>query len=132
MSNVINFFKSMSLYNKDYFDYLKANTKVIDMPYSSIKDFVGCFVIGNECKLILPKINSIYDELIYVHEYTHALFLDDEKEIFPNLMEALYINKYVKDGNLKNEIIKSIYKEIKDSSDENHIIGKKFKLINIQ
>ena len=87
MDKIISFFESVGLYDKNYFDYLYQNSLIVDKPYSDIKDLVGCFITKDGCKLILPKIQSIYDELIYVHEITHALFLEDDSEIFPNIME---------------------------------------------
>lgn len=133
MDRIIEFFKNMDLYDETYFNYLKENTKVINMPYRDIIDFVGCFKIDDyHCRLILPKINSFRDELIYVHEYSHALFLDDELEIFPNIMEAYYINYYLDDINSKKDIIKELKKELNISVSNNHIVGKKIKLLNIK
>ena len=129
MNRVINFFKIMGFYNEDYFDYLNINTKIIDKNYNDLKDFIGCFKVENDCKLILPKIHNIYDELIYVHEYSHALFLDDDLELFPNVMEALYIDMYVSDIELKKEIINNICKEKNNNNDKKHLIGKKTKLL---
>lgn len=132
MERIVNFFKDIGLYNEDYFNMLISNTKIINKPYNEIMDFVGCFKSENSCKVILPKIKNFNDELIYVHEYTHALFLDDENEIFPNIMEALYINYYVDDINLKKELILKIKSEIKKSNSKGHVIGKKVKIMSIK
>lgn len=134
---VINFFKEMSLYNEQYFIRINKNTIIYDKPYREIKDFVGCYPIyDNEkivnFKLILPKIKSIYDILIYIHEYAHALFIEDESEIFSNIMEGIFINKYILDNKLCNETMIHTLKEIEDSNSEDHIIGKHVKLFYIR
>ena len=127
---IIEFFKNMNLYNEEYFNYLNDNTKVINKPYFEIIDFVGCYKMDDGCRLILPRINSFEDELIYVHEYSHALFPDDELEIFPNIMEALYINKYL-DESKKEDLINKLKSDIIKTIDENHLVGKKIKLMSI-
>lgn len=131
MERVINFFKDIGLYNEDYFNRLFQNTKIIDKPYNEIMGFVGCFKVNDFCKIILPKINSFNDELIYIHEYTHALFLEDNDEMFPNIMEALYINYYVSDINLKKELILKTNEEIKNSYSKEHSLAKKIKIMSI-
>ena len=129
---VIIFFKYMQLYNEEYFNKIKENTKVINKPYEEIKDFVGCFKINNDFRLILPKLESIDDILIYIHEYTHALFLDDETEIFPNLMEAIYINNFIDDKTIKKDLLNKTKDELNNSTSKNHIIGKKVKIYSIK
>lgn len=127
MEQVINFFKEMNLYDEKLFKTLIKNTKIIHRPYEEIKEYVGCFLIENQIKIILPDIISKMDELIYVHEYTHALFSEDEDELFPNIMEATYINKYF--TNEQKEIVVQKAKEIIASSEsEEHIVGNKVKL----
>ena len=134
---VIDFFKKQNLYNEQYFKKIEANTKIYDRSYEEIKELVGCFPIYDnenniiDVKLILPKIKNIYDVLIYVHEYTHALFIEDENEIFPNIMEAIFINKYC-DEQTKAEIIEKTKTEILKETDENHIVGKKVKIMSIK
>ena len=128
MGKIIEFFKQMNLYDEKVFENIKKNTKIIDKPYEEIMDFVGCFKREDSVKLILPTIKSIKDELIYVHEYTHIL-LDDESEIFPNIMEAIYTNYYLK--NEKKNVIDMTYNEIENSDSIDHIIGKKVKLMFI-
>lgn len=134
---VIDFFKEMELYNEEFFNEINKNTTIYDKPYEEIKDFIGCYPIYNNkdklvnFKLILPKINSIYDILIYIHEYTHALFIDDDSQIFPNIMEGIFINKYILDNKLHNDIIWHTLNEIKNSNSDDHIIGKRIKLFYI-
>ena len=129
---IIKFFKSMNLYNEEYFNKIKINTKVINKPYEEIKDFVGCFKTNNDFKLILPKLESIEDILIYIHEYTHCLFLDDDSEIIPNILEAFYVKKCVFDLKTRLEIIKKVEEEIKNSVSKKHIDGKKVKIYLIK
>lgn len=128
MNRIINFFKKMNLYDEKIFANIKRNTKVIDKPYEEIMDFVGCFKKDDTFKLVLPTIKNIKDELIYIHEYTHIL-LNDESEIYPNIMEAIYINNYLLKE--KEEMIKTTYAEIENSDSIDHIIGKKVKLLFI-
>ena len=128
---VVSFFKSMGFYNEEYFNILKNNSKIINMPYEEIKDLVGCYLTNDGCKLILPKINNIFDVLIWIHEYSHALFPEDELEFFPNIMEAIFINNYIKDNKVKEELINKTKYEISVSESISHISGKKVKLILI-
>lgn len=125
---VIEFFKYMNLYNEDIFSKLEENTKIIDKPYNEIFDLVGCYKVNDSCKLILPKIYTIYDVLIWIHEYSHALFLEDELEIFPNIMEAYFLNKFIDNIELKKDIVNNTNEIIKNSESYNHIIGNKIKL----
>lgn len=127
---VVDFFKYMGFYNEEYFETIRKNTKVLNMPYGEIKDLIGCFITDDSFKLLLPRLNSIYDVLIYVHEYTHAIFLDSD-EIFPNIMEAYFINYFVLDESIKLEMINRTKKEIKESKCSNHTIAKKIKLLTI-
>ena len=127
MDKVINFFKEKHLYDEDLFKVLINNAKIIDKPYEEIRDFVGCFIVNGEIKLVLPKIRNEFDILIYMHEYTHALFIDDENEIFPNIMEAIYINKYF-DNEQKEKVTTRTLNIINNSDSEEHIIGNKVKL----
>ena len=125
-ANVIEFFKEMEFYNKEYFELIKNNTTIVDEPYEDIVDLVGFY--PNIFKLVLPKIKSYRDLLIWIHEYTHALFPDDGDEIFPNLMEAYFINMYVNDKEIVNKLIDKTKNEIDNSTDLEHTIAKKLKL----
>lgn len=127
MDKVINFFKEMHLYDEDLFQVLINNTKILDRPYEEIKDFIGCFVVNGNIRLVLPKIHNEMDILIYIHEYTHALFIEDRDEIFPNIMEAIYVQKYFTEEQ-KGEFINRTRSMIATSESENHIIGNEVKL----
>ena len=126
---VVDFFKKMGFYNFEYFNYIENNTVIVDKNYEEIVDFVGFY--PEIFKLILPKIKSYRDILIWVHEYTHALFPDDKNEIFPNLMEAYFINMYIDNKNIVQELIDKTNLEISSSKDINHKIAKKVKLNTI-
>ena len=126
---VIRFFNKMGFYNKEYFKLIENNTTIVDEEYENISDLVGFY--PNIFKLILPKIKSYRDILIWIHEYTHALFPDDNDEIFPNLMEAYFINMYIDDKKIVNKLIDKTKTEIDNSSDFEHTIAKKIKLDTI-
>ncbi len=126
MDKIITFFKEMGFYNEEYFRKIQNNTKIYNKPYEEIQDFIGCFPFYNEKKeiigfrLILSPLCSIYNERIYIHEYTHALFLEDEGELFPSIMEVLYINRYVKNKKDKKTLLYFIEQQLQREGDENH------------
>lgn len=128
-NRVISFYKKMGLYNEELFKKIDNCTTKIDSYNDLTKEFYGVFIKEDgSFKLILPKISSIIDEIIWVHEYAHAIFLDED-EIFPNIMESYYINMYADD---KKEIIKKTEEEIEKSASNEHTIAKKIKLLNIK
>lgn len=136
MQLVIIFFKYMSLYDEELFSNIYKKSKIYNLDYSEIIDIVGCYPIykGKEIidyKLILPSIKSIDDILIYIHEYTHAIFMDED-ELFPNIMEALFINYYISDEKMIKNIISNTKLQIKNSICEQHIEGNKIKLMIIK
>ena len=124
-NRIIDFFKEMGFYDEKYFNMIKSNTLVVDKDYEEIYDLVGFY--KEIFKLVLPKIKNERDLLLYVHEYSHALFPEDNSEIFPNLMEAYFINKYF-DIDTKNYLKKITLKEIELSNDLEHTNAKKLKL----
>ena len=125
-SRIIDFYKNMGLYNDKLFERIKDNTTIID-EYDPL--FCGVYIKedGN-FKIVLPKITSVFDELVWVHEYAHALFLDDD-EVFPNIMESNFINMFIED---KEEIIKKTKEEIEKSDSLDHSFAKKIKLLTIK
>ena len=125
---VIDFFKRMGFYDEKYFNSLKLT--VINKEYDEIKEFVGFY--PGSFKLVLPSIKSVRDMLIWVHEYSHALFPDDDDEIFPNLMEATFINNYVYNKKIINELKKITQKEINNSDSIEHTLAKRIKLSAIR
>lgn len=119
---LIEFYKKMGLYNEELFNKIKENTVVIS---SGLSEFYGIFE-NNE--IVLPKVNSIKDELIWVHEYAHIINLEGG-ELFANIMESEYINMYIED---KTPIIEETIKEIERSKSEEHTLAKKVKLSRIR
>lgn len=128
MNDIEIFFKKMGFYNKDYFNKIKSRTLVIDNDYENIKEFVGFY--PDNFKLVLPKIKNTRDILIWIHEYSHALFPEDSSELFPNIMELIYINNYVNEEE-KVELKDYIINELDNSDSIDHTISKKIKLKNI-
>ena len=127
--SIIHFFSKMGFYDKEYFEIIKRNTTIVNEDYEKIIDLVGFY--PKIFKLVLPKIKNYRDILIWIHEYAHALFPDDTDEIFPNLMEAYFINMFIDDKNIVNRLIEKTKEEINNSSDLDHIIAKKIKLNTI-
>ena len=116
----------MGLYNEELFNKIKDNTMIID---SELPEFYGVFLKNdNSFEIVLPKINSIKDELIWVHEYAHIINLEGG-ELFANIMESEYINMYIED---KTPIIEETIKEIERSKSEEHTLAKKVKLSRIR
>ena len=128
MEQVISFFKEMGFYNEEYFKLINKKTLVINKDYEEIKEFVGFY--PENFKLILPKIKSNRDILIWIHEYSHALFPNDNDELFPNIMESIYINNYVSKKE-KEELKNKVLDEISHSNSNKHTLAKKMKLKNI-
>lgn len=131
MEEVIRFYKALDIYDEEVFNYIASKTKIIDGDKAQIIDFIGDYINNNDFNLILPKIKDIYDILIYIHEYAHILF-NTEDEITPNIMEGLYVNYFINDEILKQEIINQTKKEIDRQDDENHKVSKKIKLLIIK
>lgn len=124
---ILSFFKEIELYDEDYFNLLKKNTTILHGKYEDIIDFIGVYYINDgKFKLYLPEIKTSKDLLIHVHEYGHALFKEDNEEIFPNILEYLFILKNPELFDIKKEL-KNIKKELKNSASIKHDIGKKVK-----
>jgi hypothetical protein len=133
-NTIIDFFQSIGLYNKEYFETIKKKTVVLNDDYEKIKDFIGFYPKydnGNliDYKLYLPPLNGLDNILIYIYEYTHALFPEDEEEIFPNIVESMFLKDYLVHPKYIKLNIEKTTEEIKHSDSEKHIIGKKIKLI---
>jgi hypothetical protein len=130
---VINFFKNMGFYNETLFKKIQNNTKLLNQDYKQIKEFIGCYpqVKDNDIidfKLILPNLKTMKDVLVYIHEYSHVIDIEDDNEIFPNIMEAYFLKKFLKDEEYIKEEIKLVEEEILNSTSENHIVAKKVKI----
>ncbi len=126
---IINFFKSVDLYDEDIFNDIKKNTTIVYKNYDDIKDIVGCYLSqsNDKVKLILPAIVTIKDVLIHIHEYTHAI-TKSEDEILPNMLEALFIKEYFNKEDIINSIIEETQNEIDRSVSSSHTFAKKLKL----
>ena len=133
-STLIDFYKTLDLYDKDYFEKIQKKTFILDDDYNVIKDFIGFYPKYDDnnnlvdFKLYLPHLDGLENILIYVHEYAHALFPDDEDEIFPNIVEAIFLKDYLLHDKYIEWNIEKTKKELENTDSENHIIGKKVKL----
>ena len=133
MKKIIKFFKKNDLYNKDYFDKLIENTIFVNAEYDEMYDLIGCYVEDeNKFTIVVPKIKTALDRLICIHEYTHMLFIDDDLEIFPNLMEAMYVNDFIEDKNIKKKILEDTKEQLSKTTEINHKVGKKIKINSIK
>lgn len=103
-----NFMKQNKMYNKDFIDYLNDKIKIIDI---DDKSWFGCFpIIDNKDKLtsirlLLPKLNSIDNLLVWIHEYTHAY------ELYKKLGNIYIENKYISEK--KAVDMEEKYKQLK-------------------
>ena len=128
--DIKNFFEYMGFYNENYFRIIEKKTIIIKRPYELIIELVGVFQNedGTDFRIYLPELSCIKDYLIHVHEYSHVMFLEDNDEIFPNLMEVYFIKRYIKNIDIINSIINHTKVEIEESNDDNHTIAKRVKL----
>ena len=125
---IIDFYKSIDLYNEEYFNLIKEKTVVLKGNYDKIKDFIGFypkFENGElkDFKLCLPELVGLDNILIYIHEYCHALFPDDTREIFPNIIEAQFIKEYLNIPEKTRQIIRKTKKQIAQTDSFEHKIG---------
>lgn len=133
---IIEFFKKMNLYDDQLFKEIKSKTTIINGDYEEIKEFIAFYPKYKDgkledYKLYLPSLTNFNSILIYIHEYGHALFPEDELEIFPNLLEALFIKQYLNDASIQ-KYIEKIEKKLKQNIDINHEIGNKIKIKILQ
>lgn len=104
--NLVKFFNSINLYKTDYFNSI--NNKKIMLPNKKGNMiYFGVFPkLDKENNIInyticVPEINDLNSFLINIHEYTHAIDLennmnskykvDEYVEVMPNILERLYI-----------------------------------------
>ena len=130
---IIDFYQSIDLYNKDYFDLIKEKTTILKGEYEEIRDFIGFYPKYKNNKLIdfklyLPELIGIENILIYIHEYCHALFPEDKTEILPNIIEAKFIKEYINIPKITNDIIEKTKIKIKKTESVNHKIGQTIKI----
>ena len=133
-NTLIDFFRSIGLYDKEYFDKIKSKTTILEGEYDDIKDFIGFYPKYEngsltDFKLYLPPLVGLDNILIYINEYAHALFPEDEDEIFPNIVEAMFLKDYLVHKKYIEQNIKRTIEEISRTDSEKHIVGKKIKLL---
>lgn len=88
-----NFMKQNSMYNKDFIDCLSDKVRIID---TDDKSWFGCFPILDRknrlvgIRLLIPKLNSIDNLLVWIHEYTHAYELYNKlgMEYIENIIQS--------------------------------------------
>lgn len=104
---IIEFFKRHNMYDPEMFEYLQANSMMIDYRDPEQQTLVGCFyklTKNNILSNIYLNLPYVYDEktmLISIHEITHGIenylklgkkFKEDiTLEALPLLYEKLYI-----------------------------------------
>lgn len=130
---IIDFYKSIDLYNEEYFNLIKEKTIILEGKYDEIKDFIGFYPKYENDKLIdfrlyLPELIGLNNILIYIHEYCHAIFPEDNSEIFPNIIEATFIKEYLNIPKKTKEIIRKTKKQIEDNTSFQHKIGQIVKI----
>lgn len=130
---IVDFFKTMNLYNKEYFEMIKEKTTVLKGNYEDIKDFVGFYPKYdngklNDFKLYLPELVGLDNILIYIHIYGYALFPEDESEIFPNILEASFMNTYLMIPKKTQEQINRIEEKSNNSNSEKYRNNLTFKV----
>lgn len=114
---IIDFFESINMYDKDYFDLMKEKTVILTEEYDEIKDKIGFYPIYEENKMIdfklyLPEPIGLKGILVYINQYAHALFPEDKSEIFPNILEVLFLNTYLKIPKMTDKIMNKTKEEL--------------------
>ena len=117
---VVDFFQTIGLYNKEIFNYLNNHTEIVP------KDKIDIFQENGEIKLLLPEIKGIDNILVYIYMYTKALFIDDEEDIYPNLVQAMFLKEYLKIDKITERCKRETEEEIKNQ--KTYKIGKIVKL----
>lgn len=130
---IVDFFKSINLYDAEYFKKIKEKTIILNGNYIEIKNFIGYYPKYEknqlvDFKLYLPELIGLENILIYIHQYGYALFPDDESQIFPNILEVLFLNTYLKIPTKTNEIIEKIEHNIKESNNIEYNINQRIKI----
>ena len=125
---IVDFFKYVDVYDEELFKEIQSKTKVLNLEGEDVYTYVGIFNNNDSYRLILPKLTSFKDVLIYIHEYSHIIFNTKEK-IIPNIMESLFINNFIKDEKIKNELIKNTENELDTTLSDKHYTGKIIKLL---
>ena len=117
---MVDFFKSINLYNEEIFNYLNNHTEIVP------NDKIDIVKEKGEIKLLLPEMIGIDNILIYIYMYTKALFTEDEEDIYPNLVQAMFLKEYLKIDKITENYKKETEEEIKNQ--KTYKIGKIVKL----
>lgn len=117
---MVDFFKSIDLYNEEIFNYLNNHTEIVP------NDKIAIIKKDGDIKLLLPEMIGIDNILVYIYMYTKALFTDDEEDVYPNLVQAMFLKEYLKIDKITEKYKKETEEEIKNS--KTYKIGKIVKL----
>lgn len=117
---MVDFFKTIGLYNEEIFNYLNNHTEIVP------NDEVAIIQENGNIKLLLPEMIGIDNILIYIYMYTKALFMDDEEDIYPNLVQAMFLKEYLKINKITERCKHELEEEIKNQ--KTYKIGKIVKL----
>lgn len=117
---MVDFFKSIDLYNEEIFNYLNNHTEIVS------NDKIDIIQENGEIKLLLPEMIGIDNILIYIYMYTKALFIDDDEDIYPNLVQAIFLKEYLKIDKITERYKIKTEEEIKNQ--KTYKIGKIVKL----
>lgn len=106
-NRVVSFFLDEGICDNDFFDYM--NGRVVYIPSGSDVFWYGCHPILRNNKLfdirvVVPIIETKFDIVVNIHEFTHAIelykelgtFYDDDtnnREERAHLMEKKYLEK---------------------------------------
>lgn len=104
---IIDFFKSHNLYDKEMFNYLESKTDMVDYQMEEDRAFIGCgYSVDRKTKRLVNFricIPYCYDDkttLISIHEIAHGIWAykhlnkkikEIEVELFPMLLERIYL-----------------------------------------
>lgn len=117
---MVDFFKSIDLYHEEIFNYLNNHTEIVPI------DKIDIIQENGEIKLLLPEMIGIDNILIYIYMYTKALFIDDDEDIYPNLVQAIFLKEYLKIDKITERYKIKTEEEIKNQ--KTYKIGKIVKL----
>lgn len=115
----IDFFERHELYDKEIFDYLRAQSILFDYRDIDLRSRIGFFFLAEkgilrEINLVLPFIDSDVTTVINIHEYTHGIIAckyinrvikeDIVSETLPHLYERIYLEENKDNEKLREHI----------------------------
>ena len=125
---IIEFYKKIGLYDEILFNDIKEKRTIIKGNEKNAIFYGVYYDEKGNYAVIVPKINNIFDELVWIHEYAHVICFkkfNDTSEYIPTIMEAYFINMFVEN---KEYIINKTITDIERSTNEEHTLAKKLKL----